>query len=126
MKEFSKFELAALKRNAANVNTLIKKKNKLQDKINSLAAELCEITKSIDKLDTPTREITGGFRTEDIIDAVVVNGTTKYVFKYPETIIPETPELIESLPAKCEDIDNTVVDEIETSPKDAPFNPIND
>ena len=43
MKTFSKFEIAAIKRTAQNVNTLVTKKNKLKEKIEALQKEYDEL-----------------------------------------------------------------------------------
>lgn len=98
-KKFTKFELARMKRTAQNVDQYITKKNKLVAKINELQTELEGIQQLIDLTDAPTKAMTGGFGTEDIIKKVVTpsdkldkNGNpikvTSYEFIYPETIIP--------------------------------------
>lgn len=98
-KKFTKFELARLKRTAQNVDQYITKKNKLVAKISELQAELDGINNLIEVTDAPTKAMTGGFGTEDIIKKVVTptdkldkNGNvvkiTTYEFIYPETIIP--------------------------------------
>ena len=98
-KKFTKFELARMKRTAQNVDQFITKKQKLVAKINGLQEELESIQRLIDLTDAPTREMTGGYGTEDIIRKVVTpqdkldkNGNpikvTTYEFIYPETIIP--------------------------------------
>lgn len=102
-KKFTKFELARLKRTAQNVDQYITKKNKLVAKISELQAELDGINTLIEVTDAPTKAMTGGFGTEDIIKKVVTptdkldkNGNvvkiTTYEFIYPETIIPTVEE----------------------------------
>lgn len=102
-KKFSKFELARLKRTAQNVDQYVNQKNKLIAKIVELKAELDSIIKMIEVTDGPTKEMTGGYGSEDIIKKVVTptdkldkNGnilkTTKYEFIYPDTIIPPVAE----------------------------------
>lgn len=102
-KKFTKFELARLKRTAQNVDQYITKKNKLVAKISELQAELDGINNLIEVTDAPTKAMTGGFGTEDIIKKVVTptdkldkNGNvvkiTTYEFIYPETIIPTVEE----------------------------------
>lgn len=98
-KKFTKFELARLKRTAQNVDQYITKKNKLVAKITELMAELEGINNLIEVTDAPTKAMTGGYGTEDIIKKVVTptdkldkNGNvlkvTTYEFLYPDTIIP--------------------------------------
>lgn len=98
-KKFTKFELARMKRTAQNVDQYITKKNKLVAKIAELQAELDGLNSLIELTDAPTKAMTGGYGTEDIIKKVVTptdkldkNGNvvkiTTYEFLYPETIIP--------------------------------------
>lgn len=102
-KKFTKFELARMKRTAQNVDQYISKKNKLATKITELQAELNSIQQLIDLTDAPTKAMTGGYGTEDIIKKVVTptdkldkNGNvikmTTYEFLYPDTIIPPVKE----------------------------------
>lgn len=108
-KRFTKFELARLKRTAQNVDQYIQKKNKLALKIAELQGEFDNLVKLIELTDGPTKAMTGGFGTEDIIRKVVTptdkvdkNGNvikvTTFEFIYPDTIIPPTP--IESVENK--------------------------
>lgn len=98
-KKFTKFELARMKRTAQNVDQYITKKNKLVAKITELQAEVGGLNSLIELTDAPTKAMTGGYGTEDIIKKVVTptdkldkNGNviknTSYEFLYPETIIP--------------------------------------
>lgn len=98
-KKFTKFELARMKRTAQNVDQYLARKNKLVTKIAELGAELESVNQLIELTDAPTRAMTGGYGTEDIIRKVVTptdkldkNGNihkqTTYEFIYPETIIP--------------------------------------
>lgn len=113
-KKFTKFELARMKRTAQNVDQYITKKNKLVAKITELQAELDGLNNLIELTDAPTKAMTGGYGTEDIIKKVVTptdkldkNGNvvkvTSYEFLYPETIIPvavateETEEVAEEI-----------------------------
>lgn len=100
-KKFTKFELARMKRTAQNVDQYLNKKNKLVAKITELQAELDGLNSLIELTDAPTKAMTGGYGTEDIIKKVVTptdkldkNGNviknTSYEFLYPETIIPPT------------------------------------
>ena len=114
-KKFTKFELARMKRTAQNVDQYITKKNKLVTKITELQTELDGINNLIELTDAPTKAMTGGFGTEDIIRKVVTptdkldkNGNvikqTTYEFIYPDTIVPPTIEVPE-MPATGSDYD---------------------
>ena len=122
-KKFTKFELARMKRTAQNVDQYISKKNKLVEKKKLIDDELAELNALIELTDAPTRAMTGGFGTEDIIKKVITvtdkvnkNGDavkqTTFEFIYPDTIIPPTeydgpviPEEVYKL--GCKNIDET-------------------
>ena len=105
-KEFTKFELARLKRTAQNVEGFLKQKNKLEAKKAEIEAELANVNQQIELTDAPTVAMTG-YHTEDIIKNVVTptdqvdkNGNVikkvTFEFIYPDTIVPpvtgeETP-----------------------------------
>lgn len=110
-KKFTKFELARMKRTAQNVDQYLTRKNKLATKIAELQEELDSVNQLIELTDAPTRAMTGGYGTEDIIRKVVIptdktdkNGNivkqTTYEFIYPDTIMPvaEAPETVEAAP----------------------------
>lgn len=116
MKKFTKFEKARLIRTAQNVDQYITKKNKLTAKIEAMQAELDQISELIEVTDAPTKLMTGGFGSEEIIKKIVTptdkldkNGNvikkTSYVFIY-DTIIPPVEETTEETPA--EDNNETV------------------
>lgn len=97
-KEFTKFELARMKRTAQNVEGFLKQKNKLEAKKANIEAELAKINEQIELTDAPTVAMTG-YHTEDIIKKVVTptdqvdkNGNTikktTFEFIYPDTIVP--------------------------------------
>lgn len=97
-KEFTKFELARLKRTAQNVEGFLKQKNKLEEKKTKIEEELSIINQQIELTDAPTVAMTG-YHTEDIIKKVVTptdqvdkNGNiikkVTFEFIYPDTIIP--------------------------------------
>lgn len=114
-KEFTKFELARLKRTAQNVDQYLKQKAKLNAKIEEIKKELVSIQQMIDLTDAPTVAMTGGYSTEQIIKKVVVptdqvdkNGNVikkvTFEFIYPDTIIPPmetaTQEVEEEIPVE--------------------------
>ena len=101
-KEFTKFELARLKRTAQNVNGFLKQKNKLEAKKAEIEAELANVNQQIELTDAPTVAMTG-YHTEDIIKKVVTptdqvdkNGNVikkvTFEFIYPDTIVPPVTE----------------------------------
>ena len=102
-KKFTKFELARMKRTAQNVDQFITRKNKLEAKKAEIDAELAEVNNLIELTDAPTKALTGGYGTEDIIKKVVTptdkldkNGNvieqTTFEFLYPDTIVPPVVE----------------------------------
>lgn len=99
-KEFTKFELARMKRTAQNVEGFLKQKNKLEEKKAKIEGELAIINQQIELTDAPTVAMTG-YHTEDIIKKVVTptdqvdkNGNiikkVTFEFIYPDTIVPPT------------------------------------
>ena len=101
-KEFTKFELARLKRTAQNVEGFLKQKNKLEAKKAEIEAELANVNQQIELTDAPTVAMTG-YHTEDIIKNVVTptdqvdkNGNVikkvTFEFIYPDTIVPPVTE----------------------------------
>ena len=69
-KEFTKFELARMKRTAQNVEGFLKQKNKLEEKKAKIEEELAIINQQIELTDAPTVAMTG-YHTEDIIKKVI-------------------------------------------------------
>ena len=128
MKKFSKFEIATIKRTAQSVNPMVSKKAKLKEQIDALQAEYDQLNTMQEQYEASIKTMTGGHGTEDLVDKVIEttsavdkNGkpikVTKYVLKYPETVIPVAAEEIEGMTASEVD-DTAVVEEVET-PKDA-------
>lgn len=97
-KEFTKFEVAAIKRTAQNVSSMVIKKGKLMEKIEALQSELAVVEQAIEGWQAPIKAMTGGYTTEDLVVRTTVkigtdkNGKdimgAKFELKYPETIIP--------------------------------------
>lgn len=112
-KEFTRNDLAAIKRAAASIAPFIAKRNKLFSKIEAIKKDLDTIQLRIDLFNIPIKEMTG-YNTEDLVERV--DGV--YVFKYPDTIIPEEQINLST--------DNNIdgeakVDEVETIPSEAPI-----
>ena len=104
-KEFTKFELARMKRTAQNVEGFLKQKNKLEEKKAKIEEELAIINQQIELTDAPTVAMTG-YHTEDIIKKVVTptdqvdkNGNiikkVTFEFIYPDTIVPPVTDVAE-------------------------------
>ena len=118
-KEFTKFELARLKRTAQNVEGFLKQKNKLEEKKAKIEEELSIINQQIELTDAPTVAMTG-YHTEDIIKKVVTptdqvdkNGNiikkVTFEFIYPDTIIPPVKEEpVVDAPSSTENDKNTI------------------
>lgn len=92
-----------MKRTAANVDQFVRRRNTLMAKKNEIDAELETINASIEAADAPTKAMTGGYGSEQLFNKEITdtgkvdkNGTpiktTKFVLKYPETIIPVEEE----------------------------------
>lgn len=110
MKNFSKIEIAVIKRTAQNVSQFTTKKAKIDAKIAELEAEKASLQPIIDSFQGPIKEMTGGYTTEDLIVKEVVktgkfdNKTgkeilqTRFSLKYPDTVVPvEGEEAVETV-----------------------------
>ena len=103
MKKFTKFEIATIKRTAQNVSPMVSKKRKIAAQIIALKEEYDNLAKMQEQYEASIRTMTGGFSTEDLVNKVVEttnsldkNGNpvkiTKFVLKYPDTVVPPTEE----------------------------------
>lgn len=103
MKKFTKFEIATIKRTAQNVSPMVSKKRKIAAQMIALKEEYDNLAKMQEQYEASIRTMTGGFSTEDLVNKVVEttnsldkNGnpikTTKFVLKYPDTVVPPTEE----------------------------------
>lgn len=108
MKEFSKFEIATIKRTAQNVAPLVRRKNKIKEKMDELYAELQQLETQQTQWEQAIVTMTGGYTTEDLVDKVVETTNsvdkegnpvkvTKYVLKYPDTVVPVREEVLEEV-----------------------------
>lgn len=120
-KKFSKFFVASLKRTAQNVYPLVRQRNKLQKQIEEAQEELNSINVQLDAYQTPIKEQTGGYTTDDLISREVIDTgktdkndkpvkQTVYKLIYPDTIVPNTP------PANAEPEADTDVHEGDDDP----------
>lgn len=127
-RKFSKFEIATIKRTAQSVNPMVSRKAKIKEQMDALQAEYDQLDTMQEQYEASIKTMTGGYGTEDLIEKVIEttsavdkNGkpikVTKYVLKYPETIIPIAAEEIDDMtPAEVDE--TAVVEEVETH-KDA-------
>lgn len=99
MKTFNKFEIAAIKRTAQSVGPLMSKKDRILKKIEELQGELKILDTIQEQYENSIKAMTGGFTTVDLVDRIIEptntvdkNGKpvkiTKYVLKYPDTVLP--------------------------------------
>lgn len=116
MKTFNLREITTIKRTAMNVNPLVTRKNKIKEKIDQLNKEYNELQELQDTWELAIKTLTGGFTTEDLVEKVVEDtGTvdkkgkpikvTKYILKYPETVIPVEQEFRSISPVEIEDVE---------------------
>ena len=136
-KEFTKFELARMKRTAQNVEGFLKQKNKLEEKKAKIEEELSVINQQIELTDAPTVAMTG-YHTEDIIKKVVTptdqvdkNGNiikkVTFEFIYPDTIVPPVTDVAEEeTPVNVEETTSSGVEEDIASSTDNNNNIINE
>lgn len=119
MSNISKFTIAAIKRTAQNVALTVAKKNKLKERIYELQAEYDALVEAQEQFEAPIRKLTGGYSSEDLVDRVIEDTgktdkegrpvkTTKYVLRYPDTVVPPVLE---------DNITGTQVDETEKAPE---------
>lgn len=103
-KEFSKFEIATIKRTAQSVNPMVTRKNKITEQIEELQKEWDTLNATQNQYEEAIKTMTGGYTTEDLVTKVIEttsavdkNGkpikVTKYVLKYPDIIIPPDAEI---------------------------------
>ena len=95
--EFSKFEIASIKRTAQNCSGMIAKFEKLNEKIAILQAERDKVEQMINNWDAPIVAMTGHHVMDLVVRERVKTGVdkngndiygSKWVLKYPETVIP--------------------------------------
>jgi hypothetical protein len=108
MKEFSKFEIATIKRTAQNVAPLVRRKTKIKEQIAKLQEEYDLLNTQQLQWEQAIVTMTGGYTTEDLVDKVIETTNsvdkdgnpikvTKYVLKYPDTVVPVQVEVQEEV-----------------------------
>lgn len=141
MKEFSKFEIATIKRTAQSVASMVIKKNKIKAQLDELQAEYDQLAAIQEQYEAPIKTMTGGYTTEDLVERVVENTgkvdkegrpikQTKYNLKYPKTVIPVPSDkgtvISDAEVQEVEAFDDAAAPVIEnmehgTDPSDLPF-----
>ena len=122
MKKFSKFEIATIKRTAQNVNPMVSRKAKIKKQINALQAEYEQLDTMQEQYEASIKTMTGGYRAEDLVEKIIETTgavdkdgkpvkTTRYVLRFPETIIPPVENSAENVTTS--EVDTTSVSETE-------------
>ena len=117
-RKFTKMEVAAIKRTAANVNKFMMQKEKLAKKLAQINEEYKAIADSLEVWEAPIKRLTGGYTTEDLVNKIVTTSTdkegkqvttVKYELRYPDTVVPPVnmPEM--EMPDNMKEEDNTNV-----------------
>lgn len=105
MKEFSKFEIATIKRTAQNVAPLVRRKTKIKEQIAKLQEEYDLLNTQQLQWEQAIVTMTSGYTTEDLVDKVIETTNsvdkdgnpvkvTKYVLKYPDTVVPVPTDVV--------------------------------
>ena len=63
----NRFQMAAVKRTAANTKKLVAQREKVNAKMREYAAELISINNQIDAWETPIKAMTGGWTSEQVL-----------------------------------------------------------
>ena len=122
MRKFTKMEVAAIKRTAANVNKFVAQKEKLAKKLEQINMEYQAIADSLEVWEAPIKKLTGGYTTEDLINKVVTTSTdkegkqvttVKYELKYPETVIPVTADNCDGCLMSSDDCNESCAPEVD-------------
>lgn len=99
MTTFTSVQKAVILRTAKNVDSYTIKAKKLEEQIKQLEEELIEAQQMIELTEAPIQQMTGGYKTSDIVKKEIIEtGTvnsqgyqvkkTIWDFIYPETILP--------------------------------------
>lgn len=92
MKELTRFEMAVIKRTAANTKSLRTKRDKLNAKITACQVELESINTMIEKFEQPIKEMTGGYTSEEVLNGIPEMQEEQTVMDVEETKeFEETP-----------------------------------
>lgn len=121
--KFTKFQIAQLKRTAQNVAQMVRRKETITKNLAELDAELQQINAQIDGWQGPIKLVFDGYTTEDLVEKVITDTgkvdpktgknikVTKFVLKYPETVLPPVEIQTESGSVAVDENDNVVMEE---------------
>lgn len=98
-KQFNRKDVANIKRYAAMSNDTLNKIEKINEKIKKLQEQAGELTEQFEMFNEPVKKLTG-YGILEILEKQItetekdgkVTKTSKWVLKYPETIIPSVSE----------------------------------
>lgn len=65
--ELTRFEMAAIRRTAQNIKTMVDKRDKLTERIEKLSNELTDVVEMIDMWEAPVKKMTGGYTSEQVL-----------------------------------------------------------
>lgn len=68
MKQFSKFEMASIRRTNSSVKGYVKKLNIIKEKIAKLEAEALELQNEVDAWEYPVKNMSGGYTSTEILE----------------------------------------------------------
>lgn len=67
-KNFTRFQLAAIKRTAQNVKPLLSRKERLEARIEEIQTEIAKIDEQINIWEEPITKMTKGFTSKEVLD----------------------------------------------------------
>ena len=87
----NRFQMAAVKRTAQNTKKLVAQREKINEKMRTLAAELISINEQIDAWEAPIKIMTGGYTSEQMLswEGVTPEENSQVADVTPENIAPE-------------------------------------
>lgn len=121
--KFTKFQIAQLKRTAQNVSQMVRRKETIVKNLTELNAELEQINAQIDGWQGPIKMVFDGYTTEDLVEKQVTDTgkadpktgktikVTKFILKYPETVLPPTVISTETASVVVDDNDHVITEE---------------
>ena len=84
----NRFQMAAVKRTAQNTKKLVSQREKINEKMRALAAELISINEQIDAWEAPIKVMTGGYTSEQMLawNGVTPEENSQVVEEAPQDI----------------------------------------
>lgn len=101
---FDSFQKSTIKNAAKAVAHFQARKDKLDEQIAALEAQKAELNAQIETYNKAVTDLTGGYTPLELCEKVSrgSGGQNDWVFKYPSTIIPPTPEAETQAPVEEE------------------------